>query len=417
MIGCGYVGLTCAVAMAHLGHQVIACDKDTTKITALCQGKNPIYEPDMTPVIEQYHGSSVLTFSDDITSVRHCNIVFIAVNTCWDHALNSYNLKPLQTVVEQLHYVLDSQAVIVIKSTVSVGDCDRLVSLLPRDHGRFLVYNPEFLREGHALSDFLNPSRIVLGCDNPACFSLLGDVYQPIIATGVPVIYTNVASAEMIKISCNSFLATSISFANEIARICQQSDAHIDDVLAGMRYDHRIAHATIQPGPGYGGYCLPKDSLALLETAKRYQIDPMILPAVVNSNAHHQQWLTTSIVQKMNRYGYHNLTVLGLAFKAGTDDLRDSPALNIAYLCHQHGIKLHGYDPMVSTSPMTSITLYDSISQACHQGQAVVVLTEWQEFTDFDFTSLTIDPASPLLLFDYRNILPIIDFASHHIGV
>ncbi len=411
IIGAGYVGLVSAACFAKLGHDVICVDNNPGKIEFLKSGKVPIYEPGLDVLLNQTLQAKKISFSSDTgASVRDADIVMLAVGTPTDVQKNRVDLSYVYAAAESIAPHLKTGAVVVTKSTVPVGTT-RQVQKIIRDKNPALEFavasNPEFLREGHAVSDFMKPDRVVIGADSPPTHSKVAGLYQALSQQGIAVLRVSIESSELIKYAANAFLATKIAFINEIADLAEQCGANIVDVAHGIGTDGRIGSKFLNPGPGYGGSCFPKDTLGLAGIGADTGVDLKIVQAVIASNTVRKQTMAQKIVRACG--GSVNgkiIAVLGLAFKAETDDMRDAPAIDILQSLDRAGAKLHCYDPKAmenAKSMMPFIQCHNDIESAAHGADAIVILTEWHQFKSLDFNALKNIVRVPLLI-DLRNI-------------
>ncbi|WP_158887955.1 UDP-glucose dehydrogenase family protein [Amycolatopsis anabasis] len=385
VVGAGYVGLTTAACLASLGHRVTCADTDQAKVDTLRAGQATIREPGVRELLVQGLAADRLEFVlGAAAAASEAEIVFLCVPTPMGRD-GAADLTTLESVVTELRDVLAPGCVVVTKSTVPVGTAVHIDGLLGRTDVA-VVSNPEFLREGSAVHDFLNPERIVIGSEVPPAAERVAVLYKEL---GAPVVQTDSASAEMIKYAANCYLATRLSYVNAIAELCEHLGADIDDVTRGMGLDQRIGPSFLKPGPGWGGSCLPKDTHALLRTAEALGCDFPLLRATIDTN-HRQHEL---VVEKVRQAVGGRLTgvrigLLGLTFKANTDDLRDSPALVIAKRMAAEGAELLGFDPSLpGPAPGTTgqMRVVDTPYQAADGAAALTVLTEWPEFRDLDW--------------------------------
>ncbi|MGW4214285.1 UDP-glucose dehydrogenase family protein [Lentzea sp. NPDC004789] len=384
VIGAGYVGLTTAACFAHLGHRVVCADSDEAKIEALNAGEVWLHEPGLRDLVVKGLATGDLRFVTG-SAVSDVDFTFVCVPTPTG-ADGAADLTAVQAVLDK------ASRGVVLKSTVPVGTAARYPGV---------VSNPEFLREGHAVEDFLRPQRIVVGAQDERQAHAVAELYA---ATGAPVVLTDNTSAELVKYASNCFLALKLSYVNTLAELCEHLDADIDGVTEGMRLDDRIGTSCLQPGPGWGGSCLPKDTLALLATARAAGVDFTTLEAAVTTNRHQPHRVVDRIRQEVGTLDGAAIGLLGLTFKAGTNDLRDSPALVVAQLLAQEGARLTAYDPCVSDS-RPNIAVRDSAAEVAGDADLLVVLTEWPEFTELDWPDLAERMADPRL-FDTRNVVP-----------
>ena len=434
VIGTGYVGLVTGVCLAHIGHQVICVDNNEEKVKLMKSGQSPIYEPGLSELMQSATEAGRLEFTADLGSgVKHGEILFVAVGT-----------PPLPTGESDTRYVeavargigahLDSGfRVIVNKSTVPIGSGDwvrRIVldGLAERqmseeatgngsDVNFEVISNPEFLREGSAIYDTFNPDRIVLGGNNEKAIAMMQELYLPIVdrkfsedssLPPVPVVVTDLSSAEMIKYAANAFLATKISFINEVANICDRVGANVTQVAKGIGLDSRIGNKFLQAGIGWGGSCFPKDVSALIHTASDYGYNTELLNAAVNVNTRQRVIIIEKLQQELKILKGKVIGLLGLTFKPDTDDMRDAPALNIIEQLNRLGAKVKAYDPIVSASGLShglSGVLIETdpqrLADAC---DALVIVTEWQEFLKLDYGKMSKLMVNPVII-DGRNFL------------
>jgi UDPglucose 6-dehydrogenase len=406
VIGVGYVGLTTAVCLAHLGNRVQAVDIDSAKVQRMRKGESPILEEGLTALMGEGLSSGRLSFTTDVVdAAAGADFVFLCVPTP-QGADGSADLRFVEQASAQIAPHLKSGAVVVTKSTVPVGSAGAVVEALGRPDTA-VVSNPEFLREGTALQDWLHPDRVVIGSDDLTAAGKLAALYEPL---GAPVIITDPASAETIKYACNAFLAAKVSFVNAIANLCAAVGADAVDVIRGMSYDRRIGGDHLAPGPGWGGSCFPKDTSALIRIAEDHGYDFALLREVVASNEA-QFTRVADQVQAAAGGRLDGVTVAawGLTFKAATDDLRDSPALAILRQVCERGATVKAYDP---TRPDPSdghlsglrLIMCDDPYDACEGTVALVVLTEWPEFRDLDLSKVASVMAGSAIV-DTRNML------------
>ncbi|NJK61938.1 MAG: UDP-glucose/GDP-mannose dehydrogenase family protein [Synechococcaceae cyanobacterium SM2_3_1] len=428
VIGTGYVGLVTGVCLATIGHHVICVDNNKSKIKALQAGAPTIYEPGLEELMQEAMAAGRLLFTADLgCGVRHAEVIFIAVGTP-PLPSGASDTRFVEAVARDIgrHLAQDrSYRVIVNKSTVPIGSGDWVRHLILEELQQLdnsivpsfdVVSNPEFLREGSAVYDTFNPDRIVLGGSSPRAIQLMQSLYQPIISrrmstpgeeTPIPVVVTDLASAEMIKYAANSFLATKISFINEIANICERVGADITQVARGIGLDSRIGPKFLQAGLGWGGSCFPKDVSALIHTAHDYGYAATLLRASVSVNQQQRLLAIEKLQQELKILKGKTIGLLGLTFKPNTDDMRDTPAHDLIQHLHRLGARVKAYDPIISHQPqrvLESVFLATTVEE-CFQGcDAVILVTDWPEFQDLDFGKLAALPRSPLLI-DGRNCL------------
>lgn len=399
VIGTGYVGLTTGACFAHLGHRVICADIDPSKVDRLNQGEIPIHEAGLEEIVRDSMDAGNLSFVlGSEHAVGDAEFVYLCVPTP-QSADGSADLSYLTAAAEQISAHLQPGTVVVNKSTVPVGS----TLLVERALGRSdipVVSNPEFLREGTAVDDFLNPDRVVIGSDDQAAAGRVASLYLGVRA---PIMVTDPASAETCKYAANAFLATKLSFTNAIAAVCEAVGADVNDVLLGMGYDHRIGHEFLRPGPGWGGSCFPKDSKAIISIAEDAGYDFALMRGVVEVNVEQFDRIVRK-VESVTSIDGATVGVLGIAFKAGTDDTRESPAIEVMKRLVAKGAKVRAYDPAVSSLDLDGVEVVDDAYAACEGATAVVVATEWDEFKWLD-----LDKVGELVrdrnVIDARNLL------------
>ncbi|HWE91832.1 MAG TPA: UDP-glucose/GDP-mannose dehydrogenase family protein [Pseudonocardiaceae bacterium] len=426
VIGTGYVGLTTGACLASLGHSVVCADTNRAKIDALCHGEVAILEPGLPELVSEGLASGRLRFvTDTAAAVRDAEIVYLCLPTPMGVG-GVADLSAVENVAAQIRLILPPGAVVVNKSTVPVGTAARTADLLDRDDVA-VVSNPEFLREGSAVRDFLHPDRVVVGADQQDAAEKVAALYARL---GAPTVLTDAASAELVKYAANCFLAMKLSYVNAIAELCERLGADIRDVTEGMGHDKRIGHAFLRPGPGWGGSCLPKDVHALLQVADGADFEFRLLRATIDTNTRqfHRILDKTRRAITGKRTGSLRgirIGVLGLTFKAGTDDLRDSPALAIAALLHQAGATLTAHDPTLTPDSdhpaLAGISLVDDPAQAAKDAHGLLLLTEWPQFRTLDWATLATHMQRPTMI-DTRNLLdPAIltraGFTYHGLGI
>lgn len=406
VIGTGYVGLTTGTCLAALGHHVVCADADPGKVERLRRGEVDILEPELPELVREGIDARRLEFvGDTAAAVRDASVVFLCLPTPMG-AGGAADLAAVEAVAEEVRSELPHGCVVVNKSTVPVGTSERVAALLGRPDVS-VVSNPEFLREGRAVHDFRHPDRIVVG-GAPDAAQQVAEVYEGLDA---PLVRTDAASAELTKYAANFFLAMKLSFANNLATLCERFGADIGEVTAGIGHDPRIGGAFLQPGPGWGGSCLPKDTHALLSVCEAAGIDFPLLRATIETNVAHQRRLVERVAAHAaggdgSLHGVR-LALLGLTFKAGTSDLRDSPALAIARELRERGAELYAYDPaLTETRPDLSdlLTLVTDPVEAVDGAAACLVLTEWPDFREVDWEAVAAR-LDGRIVHDFRNIL------------
>ncbi len=408
VIGAGYVGLTTAACLARMGHRVTGADINVERVTALLKGEVPILEDGLPELLNEGLTSRRLNFVVGAANAAGAaEFVFLCVPTPQGDD-GAADLSFVEDVTREIAPVLRPNAVVINKSTMPVGST-RLVQRILAESGAAeeigVASNPEFLREGSSVRDFLHPNRVVIGCDDPAVAVRVSGLYRSLNA---PILVTDPASAEMIKYASNAFLATKISFVNAIANLCESVDADVREVALGMGYDQRIGFEFLHPGPGYGGSCFPKDTAALLHTARRFGYDFSLLEGVIEVNRRQHE----RMVEKLRGLAGGSLegaviALWGLTFKANTDDLRDSPALVIARRLIEEGAIVRAYDPEAGERAATLVPGLEVVPDpydACDGAAVLAVLTEWDEFRWLDFDRVLAALAQPRVL-DARNLL------------
>jgi UDPglucose 6-dehydrogenase len=404
VIGSGYVGLTTGACLASLGHRVVCADVDPGKVARLSAGEVSILEPGLPELVAQGLAAGRLQFVvGAAAAVTEAEVVFLCVPTPMGNG-GGADLSAVEAVATEVRSLLPSGCVVVNKSTVPVGTAARTAELLGRSDVA-VVSNPEFLREGSAVRDFLNPDRIVVGCDAQDAAERVAALYAKL---GAPTVLTDAASAEMVKYAANCFLAMKLSYVNAIAELCERSGADVLDVTEGIGYDRRIGQAFLQAGPGWGGSCLPKDTHALLQVCAAADFDFPLLQASLDTNTRQQHRMVDKVRDAVGgSLAGQRVGLLGLTFKAGTDDLRDSPALTVAALLAAEGADLIGYDPAVPAAVpgMTDdLQVTDDPIKAAAGAAVLVVLTEWPEFRLLDWARLA-ELVEHRIVIDTRNLL------------
>jgi len=424
IIGTGYVGLVTGTCLADFGLSVTCVDQDETKISLLNSGGVPIYEPNLEALIQKNVSAGRLTFTTDLEkAVKQSKVIFIAVGTPSNND-GSANLKQIEKVAEQIAASMNEYKVIVNKSTVPIGTATKIKEIInqnviarseatkqsqltskPFDFD--IVSNPEFLREGSAVYDFTHPDKIVIGTTSPKALKIMQEIYRPLYLIDTPFVITNPETAELIKYACNAFLATKITFINEIANLCDKVGADVHQIAKAMGLDGRISPKFLHPGPGYGGSCFPKDTEALYHIASTYGYEFKLLKGVISANERQRELM----VEKINHHLGSNLKgktigILGLAFKQNTDDIRKSPSIDIIHLLLKEGANIRCFDPlaMENTKKILPELTYcqDEYKTAC-DGDALVIATEWNQFRNLDLLKIKKLLKSPILL-DLRNL-------------
>ncbi|HEX6374598.1 MAG TPA: UDP-glucose/GDP-mannose dehydrogenase family protein [Allosphingosinicella sp.] len=413
MIGTGYVGLVSGACFSDFGHDVICVDKDAAKIEALRQGTMPIFEPGLDELVERNVRGGRLTFSTDLEQgVDGAEAVFIAVGTPSRRGDGHADLSYVFRAAEEIARSLRGPAVVVTKSTVPVGtgdEVERIIRETAPDAQAWVVSNPEFLREGAAIEDFKRPDRIVVGTDDAAAAELMREIYRPLYLNKAPLMFTGRRTAELIKYAANAFLATKITFINEVADLCEIVGADVQDVARGIGLDNRIGAKFLHAGPGYGGSCFPKDTLALLKTAEDHQTPLRIVESVVKVNDARKRAMGRKVVQALGGEARgRTVALLGLTFKPNTDDMREAPSLSIVQALQDAGASVRGYDPEGTEQArplMPDVDFFDSPYRAAAGADAVVLVTEWDVLRALDLKRLALAMAQPLFV-DLRSVYP-----------
>jgi UDPglucose 6-dehydrogenase len=410
MIGAGYVGLVSGACFADFGHQVTCIDKDAAKIAALKRGEIPIFEPGLAELVESNVRQGRLDFAAEATSIAEAEAVFIAVGTPSRRGDGHADLTFVYQAVREIAPLLSSAVVVITKSTVPVGTGDEIENILREtrpDADIQVVSNPEFLREGAAIQDFKHPDRIVVGSDDDRARKILAEIYRPLYLNAPPIINVSRRTAELIKYASNAFLATKITFINEIADLCEQVGADVQEVARGMGLDNRIGAKFLHPGPGFGGSCFPKDTSALIKTAHDHGVPLRLVEAVATVNEQRKRAMARKVVQALGgSVRGKTIAVLGLTFKPNTDDTRDSPAVPLITALHDLGAIVRGYDPagMEQAKPhLPDVHYCQSAYSAAEGADAVVIATEWEQFRALDLNRLKAVMARAVIV-DLRNI-------------
>ncbi|MFN3518483.1 MAG: UDP-glucose dehydrogenase family protein [Sphingomonas sp.] len=412
MIGSGYVGLVSGACFADFGHQVTCVDKDDSKIAALDAGRMPIYEPGLDQLVANNVAAGRLTFTTDLAAgVAGADAVFIAVGTPSRRGDGHADLSYVYAATEEIARAATGPLVVVTKSTVPVGTGDRVEQILRDtrpDVDFAVVSNPEFLREGAAIGDFKRPDRIVVGTDDPRAREVMSEIYRPLYLGESPILFTGRRTSELTKYAANAFLATKITFINEMANLCEAVGADVKDVARGIGLDNRIGRKFLHAGPGYGGSCFPKDTLALLKTAEDYDAPVHVVEAVVKVNDARKRAMGRKVLAQLGEEPRgKTAAILGLTFKPNTDDMRDAPSIAIVQSLVDAGVTVKAYDPEgmeAARSVMpASLTYCSGPYEAAEGADVVVIVTEWDAFRALDFQRLKSTMAAPVLV-DLRNI-------------
>jgi UDPglucose 6-dehydrogenase len=411
MIGSGYVGLVSGACFADFGHDVICVDKDEAKIAALQAGRMPIYEPGLAALVATNVAAGRLTFTTDLApSVAGVDAIFIAVGTPSRRGDGHADLSYVFAATSEIAAAVTGPTVVVTKSTVPVGTGDKVEAILREqrpDVDIQVVSNPEFLREGAAIGDFKRPDRIVIGTDDEGARKVMRGVYRPLYLNESPILFTGRRTSELIKYAANAFLATKITFINEIADLCEAVGANVQDVSRGIGLDNRIGGKFLHAGPGYGGSCFPKDTLALLKTAEDFESPIHIVEAVVKVNDSRKRAMGRKVLHALGDDPRgKTVALLGLTFKPNTDDMRDAPSIAIAQALGDAGILVRAYDPEgmePARRTMPDLAYCTDAYEAARGADAVVIVTEWDAFRALDLPKLKSIMAAPVLV-DLRNV-------------
>ena len=410
-IGTGYVGLVSGVCFSDLGNNVICVDKDREKLSSLENGDIPIFEPGLSELVRKNLDAGRLSFSDDlIGSINKSDIVFIAVGTPTAKDGVSADLSQVFSVAQVISKKIKSHKIIVTKSTVPIGTGDKIEKILNKNKKKGLftiVSNPEFLREGEAIKDFKYPDRIVIGANERQVIKIFNDLYRPLVNKGAAFVSCSRRAAELIKYASNAFLATKISFINEIANLCEKVHVNVDDVALGIGLDKRIGSRFLRAGPAYGGSCFPKDTKALAKVGKNYNSPLSIVNTVINFNENRKQDIENNIYKILhNKIKNKLICFLGVTFKANTDDLRDSSAVNLISKFSKKGAKINYYEPSGSKEILDkqkNVNYFDDLYTATKNVDLIIIHTEWDEFKNLNFSKIK-NNNKKIIIYDLRNL-------------
>jgi UDPglucose 6-dehydrogenase len=413
MIGSGYVGLVSGACFADFGHDVVCVDKDERKIEALLAGKMPIYEPGLDQLVAKNVAAGRLRFTTDLVDgIKGAEAIFIAVGTPSRRGDGHADLSYVYSAAKEIAHAINGYTVIVTKSTVPVGtgdEVERIIREANPDADFAVVSNPEFVREGAAISDFKRPDRIVVGTEDPRASEVMKGIYRPLYLNASPLLFMSRRGAELTKYAANAFLATKITFINEIADLCERVGADVQDVSRGIGLDGRIGSKFLHAGPGYGGSCFPKDTLALLKTSQDYDAPQRIIEAVVAVNETRKRAMGRKVIQAMGGdVRGKTVAVLGLTFKPNTDDMRDSPAIAVVQTLQDAGAEIRAFDPEGMEQArlvLDDVTYCAGAYEALEGADAVAIATEWDAFRALDLARVKSLLKSPILV-DLRNIYP-----------
>ncbi len=411
MIGTGYVGLVSGVCFADLGNDVICVDKDNDKITKLKEGIVPIYEPGLEELVKKNYKLKRLSFTSNISdAIKKSNIIFICVGTPTKKNSNAADLSQIFNVAKEISKNIKSFKIIINKSTVPVTAGDEVEKIISKKINKKLfsvVSNPEFLREGEAIRDFIYPDRVVIGSSNKKTNKVLKSLYSPLISKGAKYINTSRRGAELIKYASNAFLATKISFINELANLCEKTDVNVEDISIGMGLDKRIGGRFLRAGPSYGGSCFPKDTRAIVDTGSKFKTDLSIIKAVIKSNKDRSKLLLNRVSKILkNKIRNKKICFLGVTFKANTDDMRESSSLKMIPYLSKKGAKITYFDPTgykKEFKNFKNVFNAKTIKEACNDSDLIIIHTEWNDFKSLNFEKL--NKKKNFFIYDMRNIL------------
>ena len=410
MIGTGYVGLVSGVCFSDLGNDVICVDKDKNKIDLLQKGKIPIYEPGLSELVVKNFKNKRLSFSTNLKkSVNESDIIFICVGTPTKKGGSSADLSQIYNVAKEISSSINKFKIIITKSTVPVTTGDQIEKILSKKNSKSkfsVVSNPEFLREGEAIRDFTYPDRIVVGSNENKSNKVLKSLYSPLISKGAEYLHTSRRAAELIKYASNAFLATKVSFINEIANLCEKTQINVEDISIGMGLDKRIGSRFLRAGPAYGGSCFPKDTKAIISTANNFKTNLSIIKSVVKSNENRSKLLLNRVYKIFNKKIKNKvITFLGVTFKANTDDMRDSSSLTMIPALSKKGAIIKYYDPTGYKKvfkKIKNVEYINSIKKSLDKSDLVIIHTEWNDFKSINFKGI-IKRKKPII-YDMRNI-------------
>ena len=410
MIGTGYVGLVSGVCFSDLGNDVVCVDKDIDKINLLKKGKIPIYEPGLSEIAIKNYKNKRLTFSSDLkSSVINSDIIFICVGTPTKKNGSSADLSQVINVAKELSSSINKFKIIITKSTVPVTTGDEIEKIISKKNNKnkfSVVSNPEFLREGEAIRDFIFPDRIIIGTNDKKSNKILKNLYSPLISKGAQYVNTTRRAAELIKYASNAFLATKITFINEIANLCEKTGINIEDISIGMGLDKRIGSRFLRAGPSYGGSCFPKDTKAIVSTANKFRINLSVIKSVIKSNENRSNILLKRVYEILNsKIKNKKVTFLGVTFKANTDDMRDSSSLTMIPALSKKGALISYFDPTgykKDFENIKNVSYVNSIKVAVENSDLVIIHTEWNDFKSINFKSMS--KKKKFIIYDMRNI-------------
>ena len=411
MIGTGYVGLVSGVCFADLGNDVVCVDKDIFKINKLKKGIIPIYEPGLSELVKKNYKSGRLSFTTNLSeAIKNSQVIFICVGTPTKKNSNAADLSQVFNVAKEIGKFIKSFKIIVTKSTVPVTTGDKIEKILLKNAKRknfSVISNPEFLREGDAINDFFFPDRIVIGTSDKRTNKLMHSLYAPLLSKGAKYVKSSRRGAELIKYASNAFLATKITFINELANLSEKIGVNIEDISIGMGLDKRIGGRFLRAGPAYGGSCFPKDTRAIVDTAKEFKTDLSIIKNVIKSNENRSKILLNRVSKLLkNKIKNKRITFLGVTFKANTDDMRESSSLVMIPSLISKGAKIKYYDPSgykKDFDKFKNVSFSENIKSACIDADMIIIHTEWNDFKALNFKKLS--SKKNVIVYDMRNIL------------
>ena len=410
MIGTGYVGLVSGVCFSDLGNDVICVDRDINKINSLKKGKVPIYEPGLSELVIKNYKNKRLSFSNNLKkAVNDSDIIFICVGTPTKKGGSSADLSQVYNVAKELSSSINKFKIIITKSTVPVTTGDEVEKILAKKNNKnkfSVVSNPEFLREGEAIRDFTFPDRIVIGSNDTKSHLILKNLYSPLISKGAQYVKTSRRAAELIKYASNAFLATKITFINEIANLCEKTGINVEDISIGMGLDKRIGSRFLRAGPAYGGSCFPKDTKAIISTGDKFKTNLSVIKSVIRSNENRSKILLNRVYEILNKkIKNKKITFLGVTFKANTDDMRDSSSLTMIPLLSKKGAIIKYFDPTGQKKDFDkfkNVSYENSIKKSVEGSDLVIIHTEWNDFKSINFKKLA--KVKKFKVYDMRNI-------------
>ena len=409
MVGTGYVGLVSGACFAEFGYQTICVDNDSNRISELNSGKCPFYEPGMDDLISKHlNTTKLLTFSNSLNeSMKNADIIFITVGTPSRRLEDEADLSYVWSVAEEIGNNIKKYCLVVTKSTVPVGTSQEIKKIIQKkvsNENFDVVSNPEFLREGSAINDFMRPDRVVIGTENKKSENIMKELYRPLYLRETPLVSTSIETSEIIKYASNSFLATKIGFINEIADLCESVGANVQDVSKALGIDQRIGSKFLNAGPGYGGSCFPKDVKAFISTADKFNVNLSIVSAVHKSNKNRIEKIANKIINNTKKNDV--ITILGLSFKPNTDDIRESTSIKLAVVLKEKGYTVNCFDPKAMNNAkkeITDLNYFKTAFEACSGSDAIIICTEWNEFRALNFEEIG-KIVKQKKIFDLRNI-------------